>query len=190
METFGRLGDMFHNFLTMLQNLARRRDAVLGLPKGNYVNRWLPQINAVLNRALARQLFDAMYASQPTSSASVPPSSFIAPEDERKADSFYGQTLFPVEEWRALFRQQTSNIETVTPRVASELFAPSLRTPNNERYTMQAPNSPASQTPFMQEPVLPLRVPSTPNRRTRRSASAPRVSPSIHSWFSPKAMTD
>ncbi len=94
-ETFGRLGDMFHNFLTMLQNLARRRDAVLGLPKGNYVNRWLPQINAVLNRSLARQLFDSMYASQPSSSAVVPPASFIAPDDERKADSFYGQTLFP-----------------------------------------------------------------------------------------------
>ncbi len=114
-ESFGRLGDHFHNFLTTLQSLARKRDSALGLPKGNYIARWLPQINATLNRALAKQLFDSMFSSLPNSSVPVPPSSFVSAEDASLADSFYGQRLFPVDAWRALFRDTPCGIDTPCP---------------------------------------------------------------------------
>ncbi len=214
-ETFGRMGDLFHNFLTLLQNMARKRDAVLGLPKGNYVSKWLPQINAVLNRALAKQLFDAMFASQPSSQTVVPPASFIAPEDQHRADSFYGQGTFPVDAWRAMFRQQASVIETVTPHLATQLFSDSLRSQHDSPLPAGASQSaeavapvasvasagPSSSPPVPDSPP-PVPVPASPvtpctprtpvnvtRSQSRRTPVTP-VSHQLDKWFTPKASTD
>ncbi len=98
-ESWGRIGPEFHCFLQHLHTMGRRRDRAHGVPLGNYLQRWQIMLSATLNRAIARAIFDSLYAHSPQGDV-LPPAARIDPDAAEALHShFLQQGLFPNDAW-------------------------------------------------------------------------------------------
>ena len=70
METWGRLDDTFHHFLTQLAAIAQAGDHLRGLPKTSYLRKWYALIGCTVHRSIARAL---EAAHTPHQKAHLPP---------------------------------------------------------------------------------------------------------------------
>ena len=98
-ETWGRIGPSMYSFLESLSAAAQRRDLAHSLPRGLYLQKWLTMLSCTLNKAISRAIFDSLYFSSPSPSASLDPSTVLSTAQVNSALASatgpYGHRLFP-----------------------------------------------------------------------------------------------
>ena len=120
-ETWGRLGPAMHSFLESLSATAQRRDLAHGLPRGNYMQRWLTMLSCTLNKAISRAIFDSLYYSSPSLNATIDPTTILSQDQVtsalRDASGPYGLRMHP-------FPRQSNSTLTSSPVTSITTDAP------------------------------------------------------------------
>ena len=88
-----------HSFLESLSATAQRRDLAHGLPRGNYMQRWLTMLSCTLNKAISRAIFDSLYYSAPSPNSPIDPATVLTQDQVtsalRDASGLYGLRMHP-----------------------------------------------------------------------------------------------
>ena len=143
-ETWGRLGPAMHSFLESLSSTAQRRDLAHGLPRGNYMQRWLTMLSCTLNKAISKAIFDSLYYSAPSPSSPIDPATVLTQDQVTSAlrDAFgpYGRRMHP-------FPRQSNSMAAPSPTTPISTDAPSHPAGTGMRELFASRNAATSNVP-------------------------------------------